>query len=601
MRHLTLASIKWRNFKSFCGEHELQFPQKPGISFFYGLNGSGKSTIIDALVFAGYGQSVEGLKGGDLCTDYKMVSASLPIKETETVIDLGNAHISRKWSSGKLTINPGNPEATLGLTHDQFMAAVVFGQAQPLFIDLDASSRLEVFEDLLGLEIYLAASNRAQLIGVKLTKQLQRLELAKARVEGQLTALPDIAVLDQEIEQSKETYRQYVLEQNQRRETVTKELAETNAAHKTKTLELAELAKSIAAFDETAKLVSSCKLEESQQAKQLAVLESQIKQHRENFTALVKTSKCPTCGQPIPVRQGGSTQAEFERKGAELVKQKQQLDYENLELCKAIAEAEINLEERDILLTKRGELTSELTALHTRRLNLQTSIDQQDNNLANLQKQIDQAQGRRDKTLKDKQLLDEQLIIIETLRAKLATKQGQAEALQGYFKDMRLLVVARVLDHLSIESNAQLPQWGLGNTRLIYSSTQVNKSGTTKPALTISIERNGSTKPFKAYSPGERQKLRLADAMGLANVIQAIANVQYGFEVWDEPSSWLDDETNAILPQVLYDRAQRYNKRILLIEHSLKGEAVFDHVVHLGKDHDAAQSRIIDQQVYQGE
>src|SRR5208283_3565130 len=138
------------------------------------------------------------------------------------------------------------------------------------------------------------------------------------------------------------------------------------------------------------------------------------------------------------------------------------------------------------------------------------------------QERIEQAATRLQSVTDTTALVTKQL-------SQLRTKCDNASALKTDFKSMRLVVVDMVLDYLNSESNLLLSQFGMGGTKIIFASEEVSKSGTSKPSLSVTVERNGVKLPFVAYSPGERQRLRIISAFGVADVIQGLSGVKYDF------------------------------------------------------------------------
>jgi len=72
---IEVIKLKLFNFKSFFGEHVLEFPDGVGLNYIYGVNNvddglyanaAGKTTLFDALTWVLYGKSSRGLKGKDV-------------------------------------------------------------------------------------------------------------------------------------------------------------------------------------------------------------------------------------------------------------------------------------------------------------------------------------------------------------------------------------------------------------------------------------------------------------------------------------------------------------------------------------------------------
>jgi energy-coupling factor transporter ATP-binding protein EcfA2 len=84
---------------------------------------------------------------------------------------------------------------------------------------------------------------------------------------------------------------------------------------------------------------------------------------------------------------------------------------------------------------------------------------------------------------------------------------------------------------------------------------------------TITTPQNLEPVPWAAWSGGETQRLRLAGALGLADLIAAKSGQHVGFEVYDEPSQYLSAAGIESMVSVLRDRATSMKKSIFLIDH----------------------------------
>ena len=132
------------------------------------------------------------------------------------------------------------------------------------------------------------------------------------------------------------------------------------------------------------------------------------------------------------------------------------------------------------------------------------------------------------------------------------------------FKLVRLFLIRRTLEALTVEVSSAAGTLGLLGWRLEFTTETETKSGTTKQGVQITVtapEHNAA----REFSPGELQRVRLATAMGLGSLIQRMAGVEYGIEIWDEPSNFLSGNgIDDLLDNLDYRAA---HKVVWLVDH----------------------------------
>jgi DNA repair exonuclease SbcCD ATPase subunit len=138
---------------------------------------------------------------------------------------------------------------------------------------------------------------------------------------------------------------------------------------------------------------------------------------------------------------------------------------------------------------------------------------------------------------------------------------------QKNFKAVRLYQVQQILAQFELEVANAASVLGLVGWRISFATETETKGRTIKQGIQVRIESPTAEGPWEAWSGGEGQRIRLAVAIGLASLIHARAGVQFGFEVWDEPSAWLSPEGIEDLLECLKYRAQITGKSVWLLDH----------------------------------
>ena len=153
------------------------------------------------------------------------------------------------------------------------------------------------------------------------------------------------------------------------------------------------------------------------------------------------------------------------------------------------------------------------------------------------------------------------------------------------FRDLRLWLVEHSLAQLEVEANAALHALGLEGWRVQFDVEKETKAGGVSRGFTVSVESPDSdgAVPWGAWSGGESQRLRIACAVGLSNLILAQRGAAFDLEMWDEPSSWLTEEGVDSLLRLLADRARETGRRVLVADHRALGFGGFSRTLRVEK------------------
>lgn len=172
MRQVKLLSIEMKNFRSFGSEIVDFGAARSGFKFLggqndeeprLGPNGAGKSTLWEAVCWCWFGRSIRGARTSQVI--------AWGAKEAEVTVvfsvDGDACMVLRKGPPERIEINglenciQGDIQQLIGLTYDQFLHSVMFGQGQKLFPDLKLAERGELFDQVLGLELWNVCSEVA--------------------------------------------------------------------------------------------------------------------------------------------------------------------------------------------------------------------------------------------------------------------------------------------------------------------------------------------------------------------------------------------------------------------------------------------------------
>lgn len=188
---IIFQTIKYKNFLS-CGDYFIEIPlDKDPTTLVVGNNGSGKSTMLDALTFALFGKSFRGINKPQLLNSTNerecIVELVFSIGNTDWKIVRGmKPTIFEIHKNGKLVDQQASAsdqqkileQSILKMNYKSFTQLVVLGSSNFVpFMQLTAASRREVIEDLLDIKIFSSMSSIIKESTKKIKDELNVLQL----------------------------------------------------------------------------------------------------------------------------------------------------------------------------------------------------------------------------------------------------------------------------------------------------------------------------------------------------------------------------------------------------------------------------------------
>ncbi len=571
MQRVTLKALTIENFKSYKAPITIEFPCKPGLRLLtgrndvtprLGANGAGKTSLFDALCFLLFGVSARGVRASELVTWGEKRSTV----KGEFLIDDTTISIERTSNPNRILINDraseqADVERLFNRTRLRFMHSEVFGQKTNLFADLSVPERGALLDEVLDLTLWLRLSERANVKHAEQEKILVNVERDLAAFNARLSVLEDLDSLKTQAISFEE-------ERGRKLDELIQRLAETEAA--LTTAQAAEWDYDKALLDVPADEVTQHMLNEAQilcanNTSMRAQLLKELQTLQKSHDFYTNNVTCPTCGQAITEqlrsRHARTAVKEIEEIETEITANRTAEDKLKTQAATLQQKFQESRRLRETQIQERARLTAEVSA-HTRALQtLEAEIDKvgsQTNNpfLAEIEKREAEAGETK-----------------KQIQHKLANKrQAQGLALQydywrQAFKRVRLFLVKRILLELEVETANAINALGLIGWSVKYTTEIENKSGTIKPGIHIQVQSPSGEGSWESWSGGEEQRLRICIALGIGALIQRMSGIAFGFEVWDEPSSWLSSEGVEDLMACLKSRAEMMNKAIWSIDH----------------------------------
>jgi DNA repair exonuclease SbcCD ATPase subunit len=582
VKQVNLTRIEIAQFRSFVEPVSIDLSTTAGLKFIggdnkeepkLGANGAGKSTVWDAVSWCLSERSIKGLRASDL------ISYGKNRTEVATCWDIDGEQfrIHRGGPPSRVTIdeNPADQQDIdnlLGLSRVRFLNSVLFGQAIPLFIDLPQPARGDLLDEVLDLELWMQAAEKAAARFRERDRELRDLQSVIANLQGQIQGLPDIAEL-------KTWEQKWERERRGRVRELTTQLKALKA-------ELKEAAPRVE-FDPST--VDEAKRSFAAQLKRIGVyqeeggaLRAKYQHIEQQLETVTDNAECPACGQEI-TDDFAEKHREHLKKALELVAL--DIDQWSDKLTRA-RQRERALEEEWRVAQRQLERQRLDRAL------AEAKAKSKQSEIENLERQIESVTAE---TNPYSEMRATAVSNKERLESELAGKQGEHEAKvtelaslsywRDGFKKVRLFCLDNVLQELEVETRNSLLALGLIDWKIDFKTATETKSGTIKLGVQVNVKppKHKATK-FDVLSGGEGQRARLAGSLGLANLVQRWAGVRYGFEVFDEPTAWLSPEGVENLLECLSYRADSQNKSIWICDHRALLHSSFAETYMVTKD-----------------
>jgi len=612
---MQFKKITIQGFKSFHKKKVFTFPQEPGFYFVtgrnevepeLGANGSGKTSLFDSLTFVLYGKTCRGLRASDIhpwnSKEKCVVTLTLAVNEVIYTI-------LRSWSPNALkikeekgdfkTATQEDVENLVKLDFDSFLYGILFSQFKDMFFDLDTAKKSELFSSILNLSEWDGYSKKAK----TRTSELEGLYFDTKEYIAELTGRHDVLKelnFDEKLQNWEES-RDFDLKGL---ESEQKELTTSLNQLKIKGKRL------ISDKEKPSKIIKKCttSLEECEEVgAELNVLYRDLIADEASCDTLVDTldkeiqklgsveGQCPYCLQKVS-KDHLDTEIKIivnrmhiqEEKLDYYAKELQTLNLETQELQKFKFRYTLELKEAN---KEFHRIEKELISIKSNSNNIMRDLQKVRLAIIALEKERN---PYKEEKRQNQVALDEIKLQIEQQGKDLVSSQKKTDSVRYWvkgFKEIRLFLISEVLTQLEIEVNNCLYQLGLRDWKIEFAIDAETKSGTIKKGFTVLIYSPYNEKPvnWKSWSGGESQRLRLAGTLGLSNLILNRNGVDSSLEVFDEPTTGLNEKGIQDLLETLDARARLQQKQIFEIDHRSLEFGGFDKIYTVVKDREGSR------------
>lgn len=371
---MILEKIRYKNFLSVGGLYVTVELNKTKTTLVVGVNGHGKSTILDAICFALFGKPFRNINKPQLVN-------SITKKNTEVHLSFsadGRNYLVKRglkpaifevYENGSLLNQDADAREyqefferhILKVNHKTFCQVVVLGSASYVpFMSLPAAHRREVIEDLLDLQIF---GTMGTLLKTRILNNDGAIEQAGK----------DKSLIAHKIEVSKDHLRQIQNTNEKIREEKRTRVQETEQKIVILTDELSALDKTIKdlGISDTTKL--NKKLAKASDIK--SQLNYRLTTINEEIKFLQSHENCPTCNQAIEAGFKHGQIEEKEEKRKEIAESLVLLDTQIAATRNDLAKAEILRRQIDTLGMKRHSLVTEIGSLRRYKNDIENELN----------------------------------------------------------------------------------------------------------------------------------------------------------------------------------------------------------------------------------
>jgi len=193
-----VISVRWitlTNFRSFHKETRIDLRSLSGLVHLSGANGAGKSSIMDGLHWCLFGRTSRGVRAGNVKSWRASGAAKVVVRLEKDAVAVD---LLRAWGPNDLRLNnapvtQAEFDSVIGLTEDEFLHSAYRAQFFPSFLDLSPGEQLKLYSQVMQLERWERASERAAEETRKAERAVGELELGLAQDRGRLAQMEEEA------------------------------------------------------------------------------------------------------------------------------------------------------------------------------------------------------------------------------------------------------------------------------------------------------------------------------------------------------------------------------------------------------------------------
>jgi DNA repair exonuclease SbcCD ATPase subunit len=607
-----IVSMRVENFLSF-GEAEFDFDDV-GLVLVEGdnrdddsasSNGSGKSALIDALIWCLYGTTLRGYEKDEVV--HRKVSKDCVVRVRMTPSDgsvMYEVKRARKHTKLKnsLTVDetnrggettdvskPSNDETQevvdrlLGCTRSTFLSSVVFGQDRAYrFSSLTDGEQKKILDDVLGVERFAQACAAAR---SQLGKLAFDLAHARAGLE-RAQAFRDEAELDAADLEAKDV--DFVASQRKKIEAEKEKLKiAADWVRKNAKVDVVKLKKVLDAFQHAVTMYERklAKVSDADAAAQAA--SAAAKARRDDLAEHLKrneslTGNCPTCGQRVDAKGRAKVVAELREKLKSAQAKCEEADASSGGAATALGIAKVKLKEAraastdaQVTFNKGVGVSVDAAAWRRRAVDHEERVAELGREVSPYAALAEKARARRLKHDAEVDRLGEQI-------SKLVEHEREAEFWVKAFgaRGLRSLLIDSSLPLLNQEASRVSRAITGGSIEVEFSATSEQKSGKVVDRFEVRVDNRHGAGDYRGNSSGERAKVDLCVGLALQRLVASRSSASFNVAFYDEVFDHLDTAAHERVIEVL---SELDTESVFVVSHNEDLRAFFPNVITIKK------------------
>jgi DNA repair exonuclease SbcCD ATPase subunit len=533
-------------------------------------NGSGKSAMIDALVWCLFGETLRGYKHDEVV--HRKVGAGCLVKvclvDGDELYTVSRARKHPKLRNA-LTLTHDNlgddvsgasdkdtqlaVEKLLGCTLKTFLSSVVFGQDRTYrFSSLTDAEQKKILDEVIGVERFARAGVAARARVSSLQADRERVErdlekATKARAEAELEVI-DANVKHADFE---EIQQKRVEVEREKLSVVNAQLAKTktaNVPHLKSVVDkvLKELGEAERAADKAVEVDATARALVASCADKYDEVDAELRKQK-------KLTACPTCGQKISPKKREEVLGELATQHGKLA-----AVYHGAQVAAKKAAAELAASKSEIktvreMMTSAQKLLNDAISSEANAATLRRRAADHEEWIAELEGEASPYLEIAEKALARHERHDAEAAMLEARAAEHADQLRCAEFWVKAYGNagLRSLLIDTSLPLLNKEAARVSRVVTGGAISVSFSATSEQKSGKTVDRFEVRVDNVHGAATYAGNSAGERAKIDLCVGLALQRLVASRSSSSFNVAFYDEVFDHLDSAAHERVIEVL--------------------------------------------------